>query len=154
MTVFNLRTAALDEEPDTPAGRRCRRSDVGVALGATLTGLSVCELPPGEAGEPYHYELEREVWLVVASGAPTLRTPEGERRLRAGDVECFPVGPAGAHELRNETDETVRIALASSRSGPAHATVQPGSDKLQVSDGGRRRIVRASPELDFWDGEA
>jgi uncharacterized cupin superfamily protein len=154
VTVVNLRTAALDEEPGAPAGRRCRRSDVGAAHGATLTGLDVWELPPGEAGEPYHYELEREVWLVVVAGAPTVRTPAGERRLRAGDVECFPVGPAGAHELRNDTDEAVRLALASNRSGPAHATVQPGSDKLHVSDGGRRRIVRASPELDFWDGEA
>jgi uncharacterized cupin superfamily protein len=153
VTVVNLRTAALDEEPDAPAGRRCRRREVGAALGATLTGLSICELAPGEAGEPYHYELEREVWLVVASGSPTLRTPDGERRLRAGDVECFPTGPAGAHELRNDTNETVRLALASNRSGAAHATVQPGSDKLHVSDGGRRRIVRASPELDFWDGE-
>ena len=35
----------------------------------------------------------------MLSGSPTLRGPDGERVLRAGDVVCFPVGPDGAHQV-------------------------------------------------------
>jgi uncharacterized cupin superfamily protein len=33
------------------------------------------------------------------AGSPTVRTPQGCQTLRAGDTLCFPVGPAGAHEV-------------------------------------------------------
>jgi uncharacterized cupin superfamily protein len=91
--------------------------------------------------------------LIVVAGAPTLRTPEGERQLRPGDVVSFPIGSGGAHELRNDTDEPLRFAIGSSRAPGSYSVVQPGSDKLLVWDGDHRRIVRAEPELDYWDGE-
>jgi uncharacterized cupin superfamily protein len=47
-----------------------------------------------------------------------LRTPEGERTLAEGEVVHFPVGPAGSHALRNETDSPVRYLMASTQGGP------------------------------------
>lgn len=49
--------------------------------------------------EPYHYTFGREEWLLVLAGSPALRHPGGEDRLEAGDLVCFPDGPAGAHRL-------------------------------------------------------
>jgi uncharacterized cupin superfamily protein len=40
----------------------------------------------------------------VLRGEPTLRTPEGERVLKQGDVVCFPRGKDGAHQIINRTD--------------------------------------------------
>jgi uncharacterized cupin superfamily protein len=40
------------------------------------TGLSLWELPPGEAAYPYHLHLtEEEVVVVVVRGRPHVRTP-------------------------------------------------------------------------------
>ena len=49
-------------------------------------------MPPGEKLWPYHWELGCEEFLVVVSGTPTVRTPEGERELAPGDVVHFPEG--------------------------------------------------------------
>ena len=77
---------------------------LGKLLGAKETGITVYELPPGQAVCPYHYECGEEEWLLVLSGTPTLRTPAGEERLEPWDVACFPRGPEGAHGIRNETE--------------------------------------------------
>ncbi len=79
----------------------------------SLTGFGVYELEPGEATWPYHFELNEEEWLIVVAGEVTLRTPDGERILRVGDVVCFPAGAAGAHAMRNDrrVDRPLRDAV-------------------------------------------
>ena len=84
----------------------------GPGLGATLY-----ELDPGDF-VVYHFHHAWEELLVVLSGRPTLRTPGGERQLENGEVVHFPVGPAGAHGLRNETDAKVRYLVASTQQAP------------------------------------
>ena len=127
---------------------------LGPRLGATQLGLSVYELPPGQAICPYHYEYAEEEWLVVLEGRPTLRHPEGSDVLEPWDVVCFPRGPQGAHSVRNETGETVRVAMFSTVLQPA-ATVYPDSDKIAVWTGNSADdvIVRRTSGVDYWDGE-
>ena len=38
------------------AGYRCRAARVGSKLGGSRLGMSVYDLPPGEAIGPYHFE--------------------------------------------------------------------------------------------------
>jgi uncharacterized cupin superfamily protein len=82
-----------------------------------LLGASLYELERGNF-VPYHAHHGSEELLIVLRGRPTLRTPEGERRLEAGEVVHFPPGPDGAHGLRNDTDETVRYVMAGTRVSP------------------------------------
>jgi uncharacterized cupin superfamily protein len=84
----------------------------GPSLGATLY-----ELDPGDF-VVYHFHHAWEELLVVLRGRPTLRTPAGERELDEGEVVHFPVGPDGAHALRNDTEETVRVLMASTQESP------------------------------------
>src|SRR5207245_4608896 len=93
----NLATIACDPRPQLPDGFRRNSTRVGTMLGAARTGLSVYELPPGQAVGPYHYENPDEEWLLVVSGTPTLRHPGGEDQLEPWDIVFFPSGPAGAH---------------------------------------------------------
>jgi uncharacterized cupin superfamily protein len=81
------------------------------------------------------------------SGTPTLRTPKGERELRAGDLVGFPQGDEGAHTFYNRGSEPSRIVIFSTlRSGyPTY----PDSDK--VAAGGR--VFRRADAVDYWDGE-
>ena len=53
---------------------------------------------------------------VAAAGGCGL--PRGERELVEGDVACFPRGTAGAHQVRNATDEPVRILMLSTLIAP------------------------------------
>ena len=144
---MNLARVELSSSDDFP-----ERFDVGFtpvreALGAELIGCSVYEIGPGKRLWPYHYHLGNEEWLIVVSGTPTLRTPDGLRELRAGDVVGFPDGEAGAHTLANESEAAARVAVFSTRR--PGIVVYPDSDKI----GMWRKYFRSSDAVDYWHGE-
>lgn len=151
--VFNLLDGALDNEEEKP-GYRHRRARVGELLRAELLGATLYETPPGEKLWPYHWELGCEEFVIVVSGTPTLRTPEGVRVLAAGDLVAFPEGEAGAHQLWNDSDEPFRVLIASTKSD-LYVAVYPDSGKvlLDAPSHGLRTMLRDAPELDYWDGE-
>jgi len=151
----------FDELPEADArpGYASRERRFGDELDATLWGGTAYELGPGERVCPYHWHFGDEEWLLVVSGAPTLRTPEGEARLRPWDVAVFVRGEAGAHEVRNDTDSTVRVAIFSTVSDP-EVCVYPDSDKVGVFAGWSRRdgqqlhlMNRPDANLDYFDRE-
>jgi uncharacterized cupin superfamily protein len=154
--VFNLFAEHEWDNENDREGYRHRVVAIGKRLGGgELLGGSLYELPPGERTWPYHYELGSEEWLLVVSGRPTLRTPDGERELEPGDVAVFPPGPAGGHKVENRTDETVRVVLLSSKS-PVEVIRYPDSAKVGVwtREEGYVTMLREEPRLDYWEGEA
>ena len=145
------------DEPREGPGYRARRSRLGYQLQTEHLGLSLWELPPGQAAYPYHYHLAEEEALVVLDGSPTLRTPDGRTVLRRGDVVSFPRGERGAHQLLNPTSETVRF-LAVSTHGQPDIVFYPDSSKVGVAErlprgGGVRLFFRTTDEVDYWDDE-
>jgi uncharacterized cupin superfamily protein len=152
--VFNLLALPLKEmDEPTPLGHRFRAGSPGRELGSELTGLGVYEVEPGEATWPYHFELVDEEWLIVIAGEVTVRTPDGERRLRAGDVACFPAGPSGAHAIRNDGSETARFAMPSTRPPYGDAVVYPDSGKFRIGGGGFDHRGRLGEPVPYWEGE-
>jgi uncharacterized cupin superfamily protein len=151
--VYNLLDGALDGEEEK-SGYRHSRTRVGEHLGAELLGATIYETPPGEKLWPYHWELGCEEFLVVVSGTPTLRTPEGERALAPGDLVAFPEGEAGAHQLRNDSDTAFRVLIASTKSDLCVAGY-PDSGKILIDAPahGIRTMLRDAPDVDYWDGE-
>ncbi len=150
--VFNLLHGELPDEETRP-GYTHRRARVARDLGGNLLGATLYEAPPGEKLWPYHWELGCEEFLVVVSGTPTLRAPEGERELRAGDVVHFEQGPPGAHQLLNRSDTPFRILIGSTKSDTAVAGY-PDSRKLYVTAPkfDVDVVVREEP-VGYWDGE-
>ncbi len=137
--------------PERPGFRWRRKRVAGEQLGASLY-----ELPPGESTFPYHYELGNDELLVVVSGRPTLRSPDGERELQPGDCILFPSGPAGAHQLSNRSGEPTRLLVVSGFALP-RAAVQVDSNKLMVRWGSgedARRWFSLDDAVGYWDGEA
>ena len=155
MRVFNINEPSFSYDGDDPDGYRAGMDRFGPAIGASQLGGSVYELPPGQSVCPYHYESGEEEWLLVLSGNPTLRSPDGEERLAPWDVACFPRGPEGAHTVRNDTAETARVLMFSTVVVPT-ATVYPDSDKVGIWTGDPETdvLVRRSSKVDYYDGEA
>ena len=151
--VRNLRTLALGEPSENPPGHRFAATSLGRAFESVATGMGVYELEPGNASWPYHFETTEEEWLIVIEGELTLRTPEGETVLRAGDVTCFPAGAAGAHAVRNHTVAPVRFAMPSTRGLYGGASVYPDSGKLSVWGPDFHHRGRLGDPVDYWDGE-
>jgi uncharacterized cupin superfamily protein len=84
----------------------------------TRLRAAVWELDPGATSGPYHVHHGTEELLLVLSGRPTLRTPNGERELEEGEAVHFPAGPEGAHQLANQSDEVARFVIAASHVVP------------------------------------
>ena len=153
--VFNLLSLELSEPGDpAPAGHRLRLRSVSSEVGASMTGCSVYEVEPGEATWPYHFELVEEEWIIVLAGELTLRTPEGERTLRAGDVACFPAGASGAHAVRNDGEVVARFAMPSSVAPYGDACVYPDSATFKLSAPGFLHRGRLGGEVGYWEGES
>ena len=150
----NIEAPAFTSSADNPEGFRPRSMRIGTRVGAADTGMSVYELPPGQAICPYHYENPEEEWLLVLEGRPTLRHPGGEDVLEPWDVVFFPPGPAGAHAVRNDTDSPARVLMFSNRSTVA-ASVYPDSGKIAIWTGYEHDnlIVRRASGVGYWDGE-
>jgi uncharacterized cupin superfamily protein len=154
MKAFNLHGDDWDMVGDRE-GFRVRDTHVGFRLGAELIGGSLYELDPGEKNWPYHLHHANEEWLVVVRGRPTVRTPDGDQVLEEGDVACFLRGPAGAHQVRNDSDMPVRFLMLSTMIAP-ELVEYPDSGKLGVRDANGKRLlmIRPGEQLDYWDGEA
>ena len=150
----NISDPGFTYDPDDPEGFRSGMLRVGPDLGAQETGASVYELPPGQAVCPFHYEYGEEEWALVLVGRPSLRTPEGSERLEPFDMVFFPKGPAGAHQIRNDGDQNVRILMWSTVVYPT-ATAYPDSDKVGVWTGEQSEDVTVprSAKVDYFHGE-
>jgi len=145
-----------DELRELP-GFQCRRARLSRQAGSERLGLSLWEVPPGEAAYPYHLHLGDEELVVVLDGRPSLRTPAGWRGLERGEVVAFLRGEEGAHQIVNRSDEPVRF-LAFSPNGEPDIVVQPDSDKLGVFErieqgNGLRAFFRRADSVHYSEGE-
>jgi uncharacterized cupin superfamily protein len=138
----------------TSRGFRSLRARLSHQAECERLGLSLWELPPGEAAYPYHYRLAEEELLFVLDGRPSLRTPDGRRDLEQGEVVAFPRSEHGARQIVNYTENTVRF-LAFSASGEPDIVIRPDSGTLgtcerlarqraacSVPHGRHRRLLR------------
>lgn len=146
------------EEGERPEGFRSRRARIGYELGTELIGCSLWELPPGEAAYPYHFHYADEELVIVLTGRPTLRTPEGVRELEEGEALRFPLGEEGAHQIINRSEEPVTLLAVSSHGRP-DVVIYPDSDKIGVGErlphgGGLRAFFKRGDRVDYFEGES
>lgn len=106
--------------------RRLVRSQELSAMGASLW-----EFQPGGSQFVYHFHHGSDELLIVLRGAPIVRLHDGDRPLQEGDVVPLPRGPTGGHQIRNETDHTVRVLIVSSNANPDVAEY-PDTDKIGI----------------------
>jgi uncharacterized cupin superfamily protein len=152
----------FDPEFDADQERRgftYRRARLGWQAGTDQLGMSLYEVPPGEATFPYHAHTANEELLIVLDGTPSLRTPDGWRELEKGEVVAFPVGEEGAHQVMNRSEAPARVLLLSTMSAP-EVNFYPDSGKLMAATRapgaageGLHEAYRREDATDYWEGE-
>ncbi|HEV2262283.1 MAG TPA: cupin domain-containing protein [Candidatus Rubrimentiphilum sp.] len=139
-----------------PSEFRADDGEVGLLIGARKLGYRLAKIPPAKAWCPLHWHVEAEEFFYVIAGRPTIRTLRGNIQCRAGDFIAFPTGERGAHQVRNDSDEPCLVMLAGLEEAAVsfEACFYPDSDKVGLwTLEGPLRMVRASPDLDYFDGE-
>jgi uncharacterized cupin superfamily protein len=113
MSDDNIWTDEWDDGEDwSGGGSKSKRLPRAEQLGGTAY-----ELGPGNF-TAYHFHHAAEEMLVVLDGEMTMKTEDGDRLVRRGEVVMFPVGPAGAHAFRNDSDGTCRFLMVSTHPSP------------------------------------
>ena len=91
---------------------------LAAAAGSQRLGASIVELASSKLSSPYHFHHANEELLIVLTGTPELRMPDGLRELQPGEVVSFPRGPEGAHRLRNASSQPCRVVFISELNYP------------------------------------
>lgn len=119
---------------------------------SSSTLVSIYEVPPGKAAYPYHYHLKDEETFYILRGEGLLRTPQGERTVRAGELLFFPAGSEGAHKLTNTgTEDLVYIDFDVIHD--LDAAVYPDSGKIGLWGKGVNRVYPLDANVDYYTGE-
>ena len=160
MSEPNVFEPRFDAEQDKPPFS-WRRARLGRQAGSEKLGASLFELPPGASSFPLHIHHANEELIVVLVGRPTLRTLDGERELRAGEVVACPAGRRGAHRIDNRSDGPARFLIVSTMISP-ELNEYPDSGKVwarsfapgaEGPDDALDVLARPDPDLDYLDGE-
>ena len=85
----------------------------------------------------------------MLSGRPSLRTPEGDRRLDPGAVIAFVRGPDGAHGVGNPGDavEPARVLLVSTMNVPDVAEHVSTGAVLAMTELGGGKVFRGGSDI-------
>ncbi len=121
--------------------------------GANNALVSIYEIPPGKSAYPYHYHHKNEETFYILSGEGILRTPDGERKVFAGDLLFFPTGPAGAHKLTNCSETEKLIYIDFDVVHDVDIAVYPDSDKIGIWGMGINQTYPQNSAVDYYEGE-
>ena len=121
--------------------------------GAKNTLVSVYEIPPHKSAYPYHFHHNNEETFYILRGEGTLRTPDGERKVSAGEFLFFPTGPAGAHKLTNSSDTENLVYIDFDVVHDVDITIYPDSEKIGVWGMGINQLYPQAEAVDYYDGE-
>jgi len=151
----NILHTHIDDIPEkhkcAHEGYEYRRRDL-TSRGQAKLMASRYEIPPGKAAYPYHWHTQNEELFYILSGCGTLRTPQGERAVQAGDVLFFPASEQGAHKLTNTGTEPL-VYLDFATSHDIDVALYPDSGKIGVWGMGINQVYKTETQVGYFEGE-
>ena len=115
--------------------------------------VRIYELPPGKSAYPYHFHLKNEETFFILRGEGLLRTRDGERAVRPGDLLFFPAGEDGAHKLTNTSDTEMLVYLDFDIVHDLDVAMYPDSGKIGIWGMDTNKIYRIGDDVDYYEGE-
>ena len=107
-------------------------------------------LGPGKYSYPYHFHRNSEEMFVILSGKATLRTPNDFIELNKGDTVFFEIGPNGAHQLYNHTQEPCKFLDIRTDMG-LDVCEYPDSGKINILP--YKEVYQSDERVDYYKGE-
>lgn len=117
------------------------------------TLVSIYEIPPQKSAFPYHYHLKNEETFYILSGEGMLKTPGGERPVRAGDLLFFPANSEGAHKLTNTSSTEKLVYIDFDVIHDLDVAIYPDSNKIGVWGKDINRVYPLDGDVNYYEGE-
>ena len=160
MRVLSMNEIKHSKIEDIPASRKSEHPDYEYFRrkfipfgGAKNTMVSIYEIPPLKSAYPYHYHHKNEETFYILSGEGVLKTPDGEKTVRAGELLFFPTGPKGAHKLTNSSETEDLVYIDFDVVHEIDVTAYPDSGKLGIWGMGINKIYPENADVDYYAGE-
>lgn len=115
--------------------------------------VNIYHIPPMKSAYPYHYHCKNEETFYIISGSGTLKTPEGEMAVEAGDLLFFPAGAGGAHKLTNTSPAEMLTYIDFDTNNDIEAVIYPDSNKIGIWGSGTNKVFQMDDEVSYYDGE-
>lgn len=112
--------------------------------------FDVRSLDPDKYSYPYHFHRNAEEVFVILSGKAMLRTSNGFKELKQGDIVFFEKGPQGAHQLYNHTKESCEFLDIRTNNG-FDICEYPDSDKINILPD--VEVYQRNQRVDYYKGE-
>ena len=112
--------------------------------------FDVRSLDPGKYSYPYHFHRNAEEIFVILSGKLTLRTPDEFVELSEGDIVFFEMGPTGAHQLYNHTEQSCKFLDIRTDMG-LDVCEYPDSGKINILP--YKEIYQTDDKVDYYKDE-
>lgn len=150
--IFQLSDLQFKEHQVEPSEYRLqsvlpRLSEIAGSKDLSFTIRRLC---PGKYSFPYHFHYNSEELFIILQGEASLRTPEGIRIVRQGDVIFFPKGAEGAHQMFNHSDADCTYFDLGTQHGQ-DVTEYPDSGKVALLP--QFVVFRKEDQCQYFDGE-
>lgn len=118
--------------------------------GSKQLQFDVRSLNPGKFSFPYHFHRVAEELFVILEGEAVLRSPEGFKTVRKGDILFFEPGLSGAHQLYNAGDEPCVYLDLRTATG-VDVCEYPDSGKINILP--YQEIYQTKDQVEYFEGE-
>lgn len=88
---------------------------IASVFGAKKLGFNIEVMDPKTFSCPYHYHTLEEELILVIEGEATVRCNGEFRRVKAGDLVFYGMGPDAAHNMYNHSDQPFKYFVLSSQ---------------------------------------
>lgn len=112
--------------------------------------FDVRSLDPDKYSYPYHFHRNAEEIFVILLGKAMLRTPNGFKELKQGDIIFFEKGAQGAHQLYNHTKEPCKFLDICTNLG-FDICEYPDSKKINILP--YQEVYQSNQTVDYYKGE-
>lgn len=154
-----INTRDITEEPSSSPKGTFSHADkqISVSLGRDPAStdlmkrhpfdVDICRIPAGKKGFPYHSHSAQWEFYHVISGTGSVRDPDGETPIEAGDAFIFK--PGVPHQFTSGREDLVYYVIADNPIG--ESCHYPDSGKWLVRSP-KHALIRSDP-LEYHDGE-
>jgi uncharacterized cupin superfamily protein len=127
-------------------------SSKDVAKSSGLHGIkgNLRLLKSGKYSCPYHFHHADQEIFVILEGKGMLRTEEGLRIIKKGDTLFFPAGKAGAHQVKNDSEEDL-VYLDLKIAQGFDACEYPDTNKINLNG---NELFEKGRVVDYFEGES